>query len=177
MACSNDIPQLFCFLCHDTLFHFSSHIFGCMQRKLWLIKYSTFPGLSMSNPLTSLDNYVHSYVFAVHCHLLDYFLLVLFCFWETLYSTSITGEELCPFVTDFFWLQGLTHCVCSHSYVYWTDWTHKAYIGRVGMDGTNKSVVTSTKLEWPNGITIDYTNDLLYWTDAHLGYIEYVYRK
>ncbi|KAI5929752.1 Low-density lipoprotein receptor-related protein 2 [Manis javanica] len=60
-----------------------------------------------------------------------------------------------------------------YGYVYWTDWTHKAYIGRVGMDGTNKSVVTSTKLEWPNGITIDYTNDLLYWTDAHLGYIEY----
>lgn len=45
------------------------------------------------------------------------------------------------------------------------------------MDGVNKSVVISTKLEWPNGITIDYTNDLLYWADAHLGYIEYVYKK
>jgi hypothetical protein len=42
------------------------------------------------------------------------------------------------------------------------------------MDGTNKSVIISTKLEWPNAITIDYTNDLLYWADAHLGYIEYV---
>ncbi|XP_032148954.1 low-density lipoprotein receptor-related protein 2 isoform X4 [Sapajus apella] len=60
-----------------------------------------------------------------------------------------------------------------YGYIYWADWGHRAYIGRVGMDGTNKSVIISTKLEWPNGITIDYTNDLLYWADAHLGYIEY----
>ncbi|XP_037379377.1 low-density lipoprotein receptor-related protein 2 [Talpa occidentalis] len=60
-----------------------------------------------------------------------------------------------------------------YGYVYWADWAHRAYIARIGMDGTNKSVIISTKLEWPNGITIDYTNDLIYWTDAHLGYIEY----
>ncbi|XP_060033733.1 low-density lipoprotein receptor-related protein 2 [Erinaceus europaeus] len=60
-----------------------------------------------------------------------------------------------------------------YGYVYWADWAYRAYIARIGMDGTNKSVIISTKLEWPNGITIDYTTDLLYWTDAHLGYIEY----
>lgn len=42
------------------------------------------------------------------------------------------------------------------------------------MDGKNKSLIISTKIAWPNAITIDYTNDLLYWADAHLGYIEYV---
>uniref|UniRef100_A0A8D0H975 Low-density lipoprotein receptor-related protein 2 n=1 Tax=Sphenodon punctatus TaxID=8508 RepID=A0A8D0H975_SPHPU len=57
--------------------------------------------------------------------------------------------------------------------VYWTDWADRAYIGRVGMDGKNKTVIISTKLEWPNGLTIDYTNDKLYWADAHLNYIEY----
>ncbi|XP_027721928.1 low-density lipoprotein receptor-related protein 2 isoform X3 [Vombatus ursinus] len=57
--------------------------------------------------------------------------------------------------------------------VYWTDWADRAYIGRVGMDGTNKTVIISTKLSWPNGITIDYTNDKLYWSDAHLSYIEF----
>ncbi|KAJ7345670.1 hypothetical protein JRQ81_001620, partial [Phrynocephalus forsythii] len=57
--------------------------------------------------------------------------------------------------------------------VYWTDWGERAYIGRVGMDGKNKTVIISTKLEWPNGLTIDYTNDKLYWADAHLNYIEY----
>lgn len=57
-------------------------------------------------------------------------------------------------------------------FVYWTDWGDKAFIGRVGMDGTNKSAIITTKIEWPNGITIDYTNDRLYWSDAHLNYIE-----
>nr|XP_042716703.1 low-density lipoprotein receptor-related protein 2 isoform X5 [Chrysemys picta bellii] len=57
--------------------------------------------------------------------------------------------------------------------VYWTDWADRAYVGRVGMDGKNKTVIISTKLEWPNGLTIDYTNDKLYWADAHLNYIEY----
>ncbi|OXB76843.1 UNVERIFIED_CONTAM: hypothetical protein H355_002536 [Colinus virginianus] len=57
--------------------------------------------------------------------------------------------------------------------VYWTDWADRAYIGRAGMDGKDKTVIISTKLEWPNGLTIDYTNDKLYWADAHLNYIEY----
>ncbi|KAG8559732.1 hypothetical protein GDO81_017431 [Engystomops pustulosus] len=57
--------------------------------------------------------------------------------------------------------------------IYWNDWGDKPYIGRVGMDGKNRTVIISTKLEWPSGITIDYTNDKLYWSDAHLNYIEY----
>lgn len=56
--------------------------------------------------------------------------------------------------------------------MYWTDWGVKAFIGRVGMDGNNKSAIITTKIEWPNGLTIDYTNDMLYWADAHLNYIE-----
>ncbi|KAL7385074.1 hypothetical protein ABVT39_014795 [Epinephelus coioides] len=60
-----------------------------------------------------------------------------------------------------------------YGFLYWTDWGDKAFIGRVGMDGTNKAAIITTKLEWPNGITIDYTNDKLYWSDAHLSYIEY----
>uniref|UniRef100_A0A8C5RBH8 EGF-like domain-containing protein n=1 Tax=Leptobrachium leishanense TaxID=445787 RepID=A0A8C5RBH8_9ANUR len=58
-------------------------------------------------------------------------------------------------------------------YVYWTDWGDNPYIGRVGMDGKNKTAIITTKLEWPNGVTIDYTNDKLYWADAHLNYIEF----
>ncbi|TKS67243.1 Low-density lipoprotein receptor-related protein 2 [Collichthys lucidus] len=60
-----------------------------------------------------------------------------------------------------------------YGFVYWTDWGNKAFIGRVGMDGKNKVAIITTKIEWPNGITIDYTNDKLYWSDAHLSYIEY----
>ncbi|KAM7407483.1 hypothetical protein PAMA_003284 [Pampus argenteus] len=60
-----------------------------------------------------------------------------------------------------------------YGFVFWTDWGDKAFIGRVGMDGSNKTAIITTKIEWPNGITIDYTNDKLYWSDAHLNYIEY----
>ncbi|XP_043931281.1 low-density lipoprotein receptor-related protein 2 [Protopterus annectens] len=60
-----------------------------------------------------------------------------------------------------------------YGYVYWTDWGYNAYIGRAGMDGGNKTAIITTKLEWPNGLTIDYTNDHIYWADAHLNYIEY----
>ena len=58
------------------------------------------------------------------------------------------------------------------SYVFWTDWGSKAFIGRVGMDGKDKAAIITSKIEWPNGLTIDYTNDMLYWSDAHLNYIE-----
>ncbi|XP_051883463.1 low-density lipoprotein receptor-related protein 2a [Pristis pectinata] len=60
-----------------------------------------------------------------------------------------------------------------YGYVFWTDWGDQAYIGRMGMDGRNISAIITSKLEWPNGLTIDYTNDKLYWTDAHLNYIEF----
>ncbi|XP_055493679.1 LOW QUALITY PROTEIN: low-density lipoprotein receptor-related protein 2a [Leucoraja erinacea] len=60
-----------------------------------------------------------------------------------------------------------------YGYVFWSDWGDQAYIGRMGMDGRNASAIITSKLEWPNGITIDYTNDKLYWTDAHLNYIEF----
>lgn len=71
----------------------------------------------------------------------------------------------------------LIRCVYLNRQVYWTDWADRAYIGRAGMDGKDKTVIISTKLEWPNGLTIDYTNDKLYWADAHLNYIEYVHRE
>ncbi|XP_066544684.1 low-density lipoprotein receptor-related protein 2a isoform X1 [Amia ocellicauda] len=60
-----------------------------------------------------------------------------------------------------------------YGYIYWSDWGYRAFIGRVGTDGTNKTAVITSKIEWPNGLTIDYTNDKLYWADAHLNYIEF----
>uniref|UniRef100_A0A4W3HU78 Low-density lipoprotein receptor-related protein 2 n=1 Tax=Callorhinchus milii TaxID=7868 RepID=A0A4W3HU78_CALMI len=60
-----------------------------------------------------------------------------------------------------------------YGYVFWADWGTQAYIGRAGMDGNHKLAIITTKLEWPGGLTIDYTNDKLYWCDAHLNYIEF----
>ncbi|XP_051792178.1 low-density lipoprotein receptor-related protein 2 [Erpetoichthys calabaricus] len=58
-------------------------------------------------------------------------------------------------------------------WLYWTDWGQKAFIGRAGMDGQDRSAIITTKIEWPYGLTIDYTTDKIFFTDAHLDYLEY----
>lgn len=59
--------------------------------------------------------------------------------------------------------------------IFFTDWGHHAFIGRVGMDGSNftRIITYETKLVWPNALAIDYFSDKLYWADAHLDYIDY----
>ncbi|KAL1785367.1 low-density lipoprotein receptor-related protein 1B [Sigmodon hispidus] len=50
-------------------------------------------------------------------------------------------------------------------YLYWIDCCEYPHIGRVGMDGTNQSVVIETKISRPMALTIDYVNRRLYWAD------------
>ncbi|XP_071943214.1 low-density lipoprotein receptor-related protein 2-like [Antedon mediterranea] len=60
-----------------------------------------------------------------------------------------------------------------NGHVYWTDWGLSSYIGKIGMDGSNATEIHSDKLVWPNGLTICYTTNKLYWVDAHLNHIGY----
>lgn len=41
------------------------------------------------------------------------------------------------------------------------------------MDGTNRSVIVEDKITWPNGLTLDFINDRIYWADAREDYIEF----
>lgn len=59
------------------------------------------------------------------------------------------------------------------SYLYWSDWGDNPHIGRIGMDGTNRSVIIEDKITWPNGLTLDFINDRIYWADAREDYIEF----
>ncbi len=59
------------------------------------------------------------------------------------------------------------------SYMYWTDWGSPAMIERASMDGSNRQVLHNTGLVWPNGLTIDYADQRIYWADASLDRIEY----
>lgn len=102
---------------------------------------------------------------------------ILAFFFLNLCFSSVAGNTVFEVWLLIFISTILTLSICLNRQVYWTDWADRAYIGRAGMDGREKTVIISTKLEWPNGLTIDYTNDKLYWTDAHLNYIEYVHRK
>lgn len=58
-------------------------------------------------------------------------------------------------------------------YLYWSDWGDSPHIGRIGMDGTNRSVIIEDKITWPNGLTLDFINDRIYWADAREDYIEF----
>lgn len=42
------------------------------------------------------------------------------------------------------------------------------------MDGGNPRELVNTKLIWPNGLTIDYTTDRIFWGDAGTDRIEFV---
>ena len=56
--------------------------------------------------------------------------------------------------------------------LYWTDWGDVAKIERASMDGSDRTVLHDTDLVWPNGLTLDYEAQILYWADASLDKIE-----
>ena len=43
-----------------------------------------------------------------------------------------------------------------------------AKIERVHLDGSGRKKVIGKNIYWPNGVTIDYTTDTLYWVDAKM---------
>ncbi|CAH2090680.1 unnamed protein product [Euphydryas editha] len=58
-------------------------------------------------------------------------------------------------------------------YLYYSSWHLQAYIGKIGMDGSNFTMILKwdDDIAWPNALTIDYFTDRIYWADAHLDYI------
>ena len=56
--------------------------------------------------------------------------------------------------------------------MYWTDWGTPATIERATMDGGDRKVLHNTNLVWPNGLTIDYATEILYWLDGSLDRLE-----
>lgn len=57
--------------------------------------------------------------------------------------------------------------------MYWTDWGVSPKIERAAMNGdqSSRSILVSDDIVWPNGLTIDFTDDRIYWSDAQLNYI------
>lgn len=52
--------------------------------------------------------------------------------------------------------------------MYWTDWSSNAKIERATLGGNFRTAIVSTNLVWPNGLTLDYEDQQLYWADANL---------
>lgn len=64
---------------------------------------------------------------------------------------------------------------CRARWLFWTDWAENPRIERIGMDGTNRSVIINTKIYWPNGLTLDIANQRVYFADSKLDYIDFCY--
>lgn len=57
--------------------------------------------------------------------------------------------------------------------MYWCDWGEHPKIERAGMDGSDRRVLISQNITWPNGLAIDFLKHRLYWADGGTGRIEY----
>ncbi|KAK8381292.1 hypothetical protein O3P69_018402 [Scylla paramamosain] len=57
--------------------------------------------------------------------------------------------------------------------LFWTDWDEQyPRIETADMDGNNRMVLVDTDVAWPNGLTVDWQDLELYWTDAKANVIE-----
>lgn len=61
----------------------------------------------------------------------------------------------------------------SAGYMYWSDWGEKQKIERASMDGSDRKVLVSKNLTWPNGLAIDFEKSRIYWADGGTKKIEY----
>uniref|UniRef100_A0A914GSI0 Low-density lipoprotein receptor-related protein n=1 Tax=Globodera rostochiensis TaxID=31243 RepID=A0A914GSI0_GLORO len=58
--------------------------------------------------------------------------------------------------------------------MFWTDWGQHPRIERANMDGTDRTILVSTKIYWPNSIALDFTTNRVYFADSKLDYIDFV---
>ena len=61
--------------------------------------------------------------------------------------------------------------------MFWTDWVQtpspiNAKIEKAFMNGSGREELVSQHLLWPNGLSIDYIHNKLYWCDAYTDRIE-----
>ena len=56
--------------------------------------------------------------------------------------------------------------------MYWTDWGRHPKIERAELDGSHRITLVNSSVAWPNGITIDFHEQKIYWADAKLDKIE-----
>ncbi|XP_053386538.1 low-density lipoprotein receptor-related protein 1-like isoform X2 [Mercenaria mercenaria] len=58
--------------------------------------------------------------------------------------------------------------------IFWTDRGYPPKIESANLDGSERRVLVSDFVIWPNGITLDYTNDRIYWADTKSHTVESV---
>lgn len=57
--------------------------------------------------------------------------------------------------------------------MFYSEWDRPANISRAFLDGSNVMVFRNVLLGWPNGLSIDYQTDRIYWCDALLDHLQH----
>ncbi|XP_076159537.1 low-density lipoprotein receptor-related protein 1B-like [Alosa pseudoharengus] len=57
-------------------------------------------------------------------------------------------------------------------FMFWTEWGQSPRIARARLDGSDQATLVNSGVTWPNGISIDYEENKLYWCDARSDKIE-----
>ncbi|XP_014208646.1 low-density lipoprotein receptor-related protein 6 [Copidosoma floridanum] len=88
--------------------------------------------------------------------------------------TSISGRQQRKvlFWTDIYQPRAIA-LVPQRGIFFWTDWGDVPKIERASMDGdpASRQVVVADDIFWPNGLTVDYENELVYWVDGRYKFI------
>lgn len=58
-------------------------------------------------------------------------------------------------------------------YIFFSEWDRPANITRANSDGTGLLVFKNVTLGWPNGLSIDFKADRVYWCDALLDHVQH----
>ncbi|ESN97520.1 hypothetical protein HELRODRAFT_85424, partial [Helobdella robusta] len=53
-------------------------------------------------------------------------------------------------------------------YLFWSDWGLRPRIERSNLDGSSRRSLVTNNIRWPNGLTIDYETERIFWIDAKL---------
>lgn len=61
----------------------------------------------------------------------------------------------------------------NRGYIFFSEWDRPANISRAHSDGTNLLIFKDLTLGWPNGLSVDFEKDRLYWCDALLDHIQH----
>lgn len=58
--------------------------------------------------------------------------------------------------------------------MFWTDWGVTPKIERALLDGSDRQILVSSRVVWPNGLCLDLERSRVYWVDGKLETLEYV---
>uniref|UniRef100_A0A8W7PDA9 LRP2 n=1 Tax=Anopheles coluzzii TaxID=1518534 RepID=A0A8W7PDA9_ANOCL len=61
----------------------------------------------------------------------------------------------------------------NRGYIYFSEWDRPANISRANADGSGLIVFRNLTLGWPNGLSIDFREDRVYWCDALLDHVQH----